>query len=389
MKIVTDNWSVPPTILPLNAELEVAPLARLFDETTNSYKFVFFLSLLDILKRNQFRAGDPIPFRDLVVEMLANSWYPHTYFRLSFGRQDQITARLDSLRLEIGEPILKFKDPDKKLLRATIAEHPLDHSLMRFVPFRLLRPFFEEELRGIPDYKVNDAIARLASGERGQKAPLYSFSEQHDAILPHPLWTEYLRVHFALIQGWAAWHWLEYMQRCNQAVPAISAKLFPPQERGSLRPQIEYWKLAIQHLDLRCIYTDSVLSADRMSLDHFLPWSFVAHHQLWNLVPTLPEVNSSKLDRLPAETYCRRLAQLQHQGLVLTSQRMPESQWERVVEPFLSDLKLADRRDLLDEQKLAEAYELCVKPQLAIAKTLGFTPNWHYQAGGGAVVRSP
>jgi len=119
-----------------------------------------------------------------------------------------------------------------------------------------------------------------------------------------------------------------------------------------------------------------------MSLDHFLPWSFVAHHQLWNLVPTLPEVNSSKLDRLPAETYCRRLAQLQHQGLVLTSQRMPESQWERVVEPFLSDLKLADRRDLLDEHKLAEAYELCVKPQLAIAKTLGFTPNWHYQASG-------
>ena len=383
MNIVNDNISALSTILPLNAELEISPLARLFHETTTSYKFVFFLSLLDILKRNKFEPGEPILFRDLTVEMLANSWYPHTYFRLSFGRQDQITAKLDALPLEIGEPILKFRDPDKKLLRATIGRHALDHSLMRFVPFRLLRPFFEDELRGMPDHKVDAAIIRLTKRDCGARAPLYSFSDQRDAILPHPLWTEYLRLHFSLIQGWAAWHWLEYMQRCNRAVPAISAKLFPPQERSSLRPQIEYWKLVIQLQDLKCIYTDSALNPDRLSLDHFLPWSFVAHDQLWNLVPTFPEINSSKLDHLPAETYCRRLARLQHQGLVLTSQRMPQSRWERVVEPFLADLKLADRGELLDERKLTAAYESCVKPQLAIAKSLGFTPNWRYQTGAG------
>jgi hypothetical protein len=50
-----------------------------------------------------------------------------------------------------------------------------------------------------------------------------------------------------------------------------------------------------------------------------LPWSFVAHDQLWNLTPTSPEVNSSKSDNLPANTYFDRFVDLQHQGLITSS----------------------------------------------------------------------
>jgi hypothetical protein len=138
--------------LPASEEVNIAALSRLFADTTNSYKYIFFISILDILKRRRFDVSQPITFQELVVEMLANAWYPHTYFKLSFGTRDKITQSLDFLTLEIKEPILKFTDTDKKLLRAAIESQDLKQvvkKLQRFVPFRLIVPFLESELQGI------------------------------------------------------------------------------------------------------------------------------------------------------------------------------------------------------------------------------------------------
>jgi hypothetical protein len=374
-----DILSVQSTTLPSVFGLNIAALTRLFAKTTNSYKFVFFLSYLDILKRKEFNTMEPISFRELMVEMLANTWYPHTYFKLSFGLQDLITTKLDLLKLDIGEPILKFKDTDKKLLRTTINNQVLDDSLMRYVPFRTLRPFFEEELKGVVDYKVDSTIAELSIKHFTERKPLYSFTNRGDAIIPNPLWTNYFKLHFSIIRSWTAWHWLEYMQSCNQAVPAISAKLFPPQERDSLKTQAEYWKLVIKHSAVKCIYSGENLNADRISLDHFVPWSFVAHDLLWNVIPTLPEVNSAKSNCLPANSYFDRFVALQHLGLTISNKHAGEQKWEKYVEPFLADLRVGKLNDLLDYGILKSAYEATLKPQLELAKTLGFPPNWNYR----------
>ena len=49
--------------------------------------------------------------------MLANVWFSHAYFKLSFGCQDKIAQQLDALALVVEDPIIQFKDPDKTLLR--------------------------------------------------------------------------------------------------------------------------------------------------------------------------------------------------------------------------------------------------------------------------------
>ncbi len=118
--------------------------------TTNSYKYLFFLSLLDILVRKNFQKLISISFREIIIEMLTNAWYPHNYFKLSFGSQDKIADKLDALELEVGEPILKFRDPDKKLLRTTISDQNLEdivNYISRYVPFRLLMPFMKQQLK--------------------------------------------------------------------------------------------------------------------------------------------------------------------------------------------------------------------------------------------------
>ncbi len=114
-----------PRKLPDSDKVDVSALSRLFANKTTSYKYLCFISLLDILRRRHFEVLSPISFEEIIVEILANAWYPHTYFKLSFGLQDKIPQKLDALSLEITEPILNFTDRDKKSLRKTIGSQNL------------------------------------------------------------------------------------------------------------------------------------------------------------------------------------------------------------------------------------------------------------------------
>ncbi|MGK7920426.1 MAG: hypothetical protein AB4080_10530 [Trichodesmium sp.] len=51
-------------MLPVSDKVDISALSRLFANTTNSYKYLFFISLLDILKRRQFEILSPISFAD-------------------------------------------------------------------------------------------------------------------------------------------------------------------------------------------------------------------------------------------------------------------------------------------------------------------------------------
>ena len=106
--------------LPFSEDLDVSTFSRLLDNTTNSYKFIFLLSLLDLLSSRFFKTSSPIPLKDIAIEMLVNAWYPHSVFRLSFGSQDLVTRSLDDLNLELSGSSLKITEGNKKILRDTI-----------------------------------------------------------------------------------------------------------------------------------------------------------------------------------------------------------------------------------------------------------------------------
>lgn len=69
--------------LPKDERLDVSRRAAVFADTTNSYKFYWFLAILDSLHEN----GQPlISMRELSLRMVASVWYPLEYFKLSFGK---------------------------------------------------------------------------------------------------------------------------------------------------------------------------------------------------------------------------------------------------------------------------------------------------------------
>ncbi|WP_315787386.1 HNH endonuclease domain-containing protein [Fischerella sp. JS2] len=371
--------------LPKSNKVNVTILSQIFNNITNSYKYLYFLSILDIIKRRNFDTLSPISFREIIVEMLANAWYPHNYFKLSFGKQDQIANKLDILELEITEPILKFRDTDKKLLRTAINNQNLDDiviSINRYVSYRLIRPFFSQETRGLKDYDVNSTIINLANNQFDTKKSLYCFNAEDqkncNAIILHPDWIHYLEENYTIVRGWASWEWLNYMQQRNPSTPNVVNKLFMPQERDSLSNQTKYWKIILEHRDIECIYSKIKLNKNEISLDHYLPWSFVAHDQLWNLIPTTKSVNSSKSNNLPSEKYFDDFVTLQHLGLTIYKQNVSQTKWLNDTESFVAELKVEQPDDLLNLEILMNVYTKTIQPLISLATLQGFSPEWIY-----------
>lgn len=366
--------------LPTSESLDISALSRMFDKTTNSYKYIFLLSLLDILNRRFFSDSQSITFSELIVEMLANSWYPYSFFKLSFGSQDMIPSQIDKLNLDVGKIGIKGDYTGKEYLRSLIATKELDYSLMDYVPFRINTAFFRQELRRMIDYKVNPTVIELSRLHFNTRKPLLKYGDDNRSVIVHPEWINYFKVNYRIIRGWISWEWLQYMQKCNPSVPAISNKLFAPAQRDSLKNQTTYWKTILEHQELFCIYSNKSLSLDNLSLDHYLPWSFVTHDLLWNLIPTSKEVNSSKSDNLPSSDYFYSFVNIQHKGLTVSHTNMTEKAWDRYIETYIAELRITDKMDLLELEKLQNAYESIILPQINIAISHGFTANWIYQA---------
>lgn len=358
--------------------LDIATFSRLLDDTTNSYKFLFFLSLLDILSSRLFRVDLPIPLKDLAIEMLTNAWYPHLAFKLSFGLQDMVAEKLDSLDLHFNEPTLKVTESNKTIIREALKSKNIDDKITRYVPFRLIRPFFKE-LRGLPDQKVNSEIKKTSESLFETRKPLYKFNQDATAILIHPEWASYIQINYRIIRAWVSWSWLQYMQKKNPNTPAIANKLFPPRQRESLQSQIAYWKIVVKNCgDLRCIYSGRKLTIDDISLDHYLPWSFVAHDQLWNLVPVPKSVNSSKSDNIPDDIYFEDFVKTQHTGLIIFHHHSSQERWKNNIESYLVDLGFSNKEELLIFERLKKQYEIKFKPLITLAISQGFEPDWRY-----------
>ena len=62
-------------------------LGQIFKDTTNSYKLVWFLAVLSLLKRSDGRA---LRLAEVFAEMAIAAWHPVCLFRLSLGRQDKL-----------------------------------------------------------------------------------------------------------------------------------------------------------------------------------------------------------------------------------------------------------------------------------------------------------
>jgi len=348
-----------------------------------SYKFYWFLAILEAIKQD---IPQPVPIDFLLAQMVALAWYPTVFFRLSFGAADRLAETVFSTQqLFALQPKTPVEDIARNL-RQLLAERQSSELKAkvrekgRYVPYHFLRPWFAGELAGLPDSKVNAAIVELAAKnfQNHRNLPPYRFSADGRSIELQPRWRGYFRRHFGIVQSFVDWHLAKYLQSLNPNVPGIPNKLFPPEERGDLARAREFWA---QVPELRCIYTGRPLSLQEADIDHFLPWSFVAHDLLWNLIPVASDANAKKSDALPdLECYLPALAQRHYAAIQQLLQR-PTQQAKKLLEDYeiLVGNRLGRNLRNIDEAAFLDSYRHTFVPLAEIAANMGFQANWVYR----------
>jgi len=359
-------------------------LSQLF-ESTKSSKFLFFKAILNLLKDQQPASGSVLlDIKELEIEMAVLAWYPHTFFKLSFGAQDKIGKILDKLHFTSDERAMgnaNFVIKLRQAVRDQYSQIKLEE-LRRYVPYRLLTPFFENQLRGMKDAQKNKLIQELSEESYASEKPaLYRmvFRADSQSIEIHPSWVAYLTKSLPIVIGWADKNWINYLQSCNPNMPGIPNKIRAPLNRFSLKSQTKYWQDIINEKSLHCLYSGEILNPNRFELDHFIPWSYVGHNQIWNLIPVSPQANSSKNNHLPSEKiYLDAFITFQSEGLSIAKKIFNNDEWCKHTESFVSDLKISPG-ELLNVKKIRDAYNELLPPQLLLAKRIGFSSDWEYR----------
>ncbi len=366
--------------LPIADNLPIARLASIFNNKTNSYKYLFFIALLNLLEESAF-STKIFNVDEIYTEMLTIAWYPHTFFKLNFGSQDKIGILLDKIK-NTGSLTTVLSNNFRYKLKKRMSNHTkeISKTLDRYVKYRLLRPFFQNEVQGLKGSSLHNKIIILSSVRTEQFRPLYLFLENETKIVVPPFWLGYISTNIKILKNFAFWEWLKYMQKRNPSVPNLQKKLFPPESRETLNKQKKYWKHVLELSPQYCIFSDSILEIDNLSIDHFLPWSFVAHNRLWNLIPVSRSINSSKSNNLPSlQRYFGRFVDLQFKALSIYHTHPGKTPWEKIIEPYMTDLKITES-NILDRKIFSQSLETAITPLYNLARNQGFPSDWVYTA---------
>jgi hypothetical protein len=135
--------------------------------------------------------------------------------------------------------------------------------------------------------------------------------------------------------------------------------------------QRHFWNAYIDiNSSMKCIYTGKKLHKKNYDLDHFIPWSFVSHNLLWNLLPADSSINSSKSNNLPSlDEHLRPFAKMHHQAIKLIYPINPNN---KILEDYLilhdslSDLVRLSDNDFLN------VFQKTFSPMVQIAENMGF-----------------
>ena len=344
--------------LPIQPGLPIHLLSACFNNTSATYKYYWFLSIIQSVEEDK----TVILKKELFARMISNAWYTVNYFHISFGKQDKLQRAIEFVKDYELLTIDAARNAIFHRLSATTNAQSL-RELRHFdnqVPHRFLSPWFPG---------MNRARIYSASGYFENQC-LYSLNP--DSIVINAGWITYLTENSRVLKDFCYWNLALYLQAKNPNVPGIPGKLIKPATRNSLADQRRnFWDIVLKELgSIDCIYTGKKLTVGNYAVEHFIPFSFVTHDLVWNLIPADSSFNSSKNDKLPSlNTYFDSFFSIQKTALEIIKTKAPSNKYLEDYLTIFSDL------DVLNDSPgnfTKENFKNRLQPLITIASNNGF-----------------
>ena len=336
--------------IPPNNLLPTNKLAACFNKTSATYKFYWLLAIIQYVESGKCL----ITKRELFSAMISIAWYTVNYFHVSFGKQDKLQRAIEKIK-ELENLTIDAKKDDilEKLIQTTnkftLKElYYFDNQ----VPHWFLSPWF-------PGKNRNEIYKQ--SHQFNNYCP---YSIDKDYINVNLLWANYFVENAGVIKDFCWWNLAMYLQTKNPSVPDIPNKLIKPALRSSLfKQKAQFWDIVLEELgSINCIYTNNLLQMGNYAMEHFVPFNFVSHDLIWNLIPADRAFNSSKGDKLPQiNKYFDRFYDLQESAINIVSSKQPKNKYLEEYLTIFPDMEITKIR-----------YRETLQPLITIAANNGF-----------------
>lgn len=355
---------------------KAALLELMISNNTASYKLFWFKAIVTLVECGRSSAS----YREMGALMISHAWDPVVFFKLRLGAADQTAGAIKLAKsvlnltdyAEPGEITRVLSGDCGKTLAASVK------GLTRYVKQRFLAPCLIEYLGKDVTENTKDTALREAISAHPDAGP---YRMDAAGIELNEDWSAFIRDNLPLIKAWLDFKLARYLQAKNPSVPAVVCKLRRPVQRD-LAPARRFWDAAMKREDVTEIYSRRSFTEENLarygsiSIDHFIPWRFVLHDELWNLTPVFQTVNSSKNDRLPDPAIF--LEPLSRQQFRALSCLKGTDVGKRALESFLTvDAHVAE--EINDGsagalETFSEALGRALCPLYEIAANMGFEP---------------
>ena len=364
--------------LPSSSQLNTRTLARIFDNKSESYKLFWFKAIL----KNVGEGRAEMSYGNLIDQMIIDAWYMVSEFHLNLGPADT----LEKIVLRLAEISGLMPSEKPEIIKDYLAECS-DAEILRMkriltlnVPYRLQAPFMPEANSDF--WKQSpDATVDYINRKTGMIYTIYRARGLESTIRIHEEWVDYISENYGILLGWTDFNLINYLQGRNPTVPGIASKLYPPQVR-KLNNVIKYWRGISEIHPIIDIYDGAVLGSREITIDHFVPWSYVASDELWNLIPTSRSINSSKSNNLPRwDAYFDKLCRAEYDAYKLTQENKNiKGLFERCARENLNSEEVRQRlyRPGLDRTEFSGQLSEIMMPVYESARNMGFG-EWEFR----------
>ena len=338
--------------LPFSPDINNNALASIFNYTSATYKFYWFLAIVE-----EVESGNKEIQKDrLFARMISNAWYPVKYFRLSFGSQDHISQLINDF---FNSTSIKVSDDKAEIRKCLIETKDITilkklYHLNKNVPHKFLSPWFKGSKKSIYE-----------SSQLDFQNSIYHLFKNH--IIVNDNWFDYIRLNAKVIKDFIYWNLALFIQARNPSTPDVINKLIKPAKRNSLTKQRnKFWNIYLEKRpETKCIFTNETLNPKNYHVDHFVPYSFVSHDLIWNLVPINSNFNTSKSNKLPlVKKYFDGFYKLQNDAIQVFGKSMPKNFKEEYLSVF------PNFED--NEQINYSQYKDVISPLITVAHNNGF-----------------
>lgn len=289
--------------------LDTDKFAKMLDNKSQSYKFYWLEAILSLMLETE----EDLTFDQIIDEMICGAWYTVTHYHLRLGptvngnSENFLEHAINALNIQEKDRL--SQNPTKEELRIAIKRNEEllkrdKYRLTDYVPYKLLYPFLDEE--GL-EYLRNDQRRRLiAYLDQVTDSLFYRIIDGRGLqkkIHIDKNWRTLIFDNYSVITSWVKYHKIQFLQDRNPGVPGIVYKISPESDDvRKLEKARDLWKTIVEitGVPMRDIYTGEELDNGDFDLDHFVPRSYTANDELWNLTPMRKDLNRSKNNKLPS-----------------------------------------------------------------------------------------